>query len=123
MSSEQQPQIIAEDGVTIVSFANTVKMINEDYVAVATAAMLEAAERDPPLLVVDLDGIEFFSSSFIEALFRTWNRMKKRSGRFAICNLYPYCLEVLEITNLHSLWTICNTRQEAIDAVKSADQS
>ena len=120
MSSDRKPRIITDQGVTVITFENAVKMINEDVVSEAGPVFLEAAERDPPLVVVDLDGVEFFSSSFIEVLFRLWSRLNKRSGRFAICNVFPYCREVLQITNLDSLWAICNSRSEGIAAVKAA---
>lgn len=120
MSSDREPRILTEQGVTVITFDATVKMINEDVVNEAGPVFLEAAECNPPLVVVDLEGIEFFSSSFIEVLFRLWSRLNKRSGQFAVCNLFPYCREVLQITNLDSLWTLCDSRAEAIAALKSA---
>lgn len=114
MSAHPRPQLLQEQGVTIVAFGDGFKTINEDHVPDAGEVLVKATEQDPPLLVIDLDGVEFFSSSFIEVLFRVWNRLKKRHGHFALCNLFPYCKEVLKITNLHTLWKICGTRAEAI---------
>lgn len=45
---------------------------------------------------------------------------KEGQGRFAICGLQPYCREVLEVTNLHHLWILTDTREEAIRKVKEA---
>ena len=78
-------------------------------------------DAEPPLVVLDLTHVEFFSSSFIELMFRLLKRLKSRGGKLAICNLHPYCREVLEITNLHTLWPLADTREEAITELKSAN--
>lgn len=118
MSTHPRPHLLVEDGVTVVLFGDALKTINEDYLSDIGEVMLQAAEADPPQVVVDMSGVQFFSSSFIEVIFRLWNRLNKRQGRFALCNLFPYCVEVLKITNLHTLWKICGTRADAIAWVK-----
>ncbi|MFV0442942.1 MAG: STAS domain-containing protein [Planctomycetaceae bacterium] len=105
--------------MTVVVFGPEFKTINEDLVPSSGEAMMQAAEMDPPLVVVDLDGVEFFSSSFIEMLFRLWSRLNKREGRFALATLSPNCREILEVTNLQRLWKVCPTRMEAIVWLKS----
>jgi anti-anti-sigma regulatory factor len=86
------------------------------------AALLEKAEEaDPPLVVLDLSHTTFFGSSFIEILFRLWNRLQaKPGGGFAICGLTSYCLEVLKVTHLDTLWRLYPTRDEAIRALTSS---
>lgn len=120
MTPHPQPVLTQQDGVTVVTLDPRIKAINEVVLADIGQALLKAAEAAPPLVVVDLAGIDFFSSSFIELMFRIWNRLKNRQGRFAICNLHPYCREVLEITNLHTLWTLSESRTDAIAALKTA---
>jgi len=93
-------------------------MIDESVLPLLDKALLAAAEQGQPLLTLDLQGTEFFSSSFIELLFRIWNRIKAREGRFAICNLHPYCRQVLEITNLHRIWLLVGSRADAVHALK-----
>lgn len=100
--------------MTIVTFGSAFKTVHEDYLLEVGETLMQAADLDPPLLVLDLQGVEFFSSSFIEILFRLWNRVNKRKGRFVLCELYPYCREILKITHLQTLWKICDTRAQAI---------
>ena len=119
MSPHPQPVLTQQEGVTVITLDPPIKAINEDVLGDISPVLLKAAEADPPLVVMDLAGVDFFSSSFIELMFRIWNRLKNRHGRFAICNLHPYCREVIEITNLHTLWTLSDTRPEAIAALKS----
>jgi hypothetical protein len=50
-----------------------------------------------------------------------WNRLQtKPAGNFAICGLTPYCLEVLKITHLDTLWRIFPQRGEAVRALEAA---
>jgi anti-anti-sigma factor len=115
----QAPTLTTQDEVTVVNFGQSVKSISESVIPVVTDPMLAAGDAEPPLVVLDLQHVEFFSSSFIELMFRLWKRLKSRDGRLAICNLHPYCREVIEITNLDSLWTICSTRDEAVATLKA----
>jgi anti-sigma B factor antagonist len=104
--------------VTIVSFGPEPLSITEDIIADVSEILLEATHCTPPKLVVDLEHVEFFSSTFIETLFRVWNRMKAQErGAFALCNLHPYCLEILTITNLHTVWNIYDSREAALAAM------
>ncbi len=64
-------------------------------------------------LLVDLSHTKFFGSSFIEVLFRVWNRVNQAGGKFAICGLNSYCREVLQITHLDTVWKTFANRLEA----------
>jgi hypothetical protein len=39
-------------------------------------------------------------------------------GRLSLCGLTSYCREVVEITHLDQLWSIFETRDEAVGALK-----
>lgn len=110
------------EGVRVISFGPDMLNIREDVIPDVTAHLLEASQAEPPRLVVDMSHVEFFSSSFIEVLFQVWNRIKSRDGgRFALCCLHPYCCEILTITNLHTVWSLYETREEAVRAVAAND--
>ncbi|MBX3441272.1 MAG: STAS domain-containing protein [Planctomyces sp.] len=116
-----KPETIVLDGVTQVVFGPDYRMITEELIPAATEALLQAASPPTMRLVIDLRQTEFFGSSFIEILFRVWKRLKERNGRFALLNSNPYCLEVLKVTHLDSLWPICDALEEAVAATKQAD--
>ncbi|QDU40326.1 STAS domain protein [Maioricimonas rarisocia] len=116
------PDIQHEDGVTVVVFGQDFDSIGEDRIDAVADVLTQAAAQQTAGVVIDLSHTSFFGSSFIEQLFRLWNRMKKEGqGRFAICGLQPYCREVLEVTNLHQLWILTDTRAEAIHEIKNAE--
>lgn len=102
-------------GVTVAVFRNSYAQIDESQMEIVNRSLMELGSIEPPALVLDLSHVEFFGSSFIEAMFRVWKRLQGRSGaQFAICGLKPYCREVLEITHLDKLWPLYATRDEAL---------
>ena len=69
---------------------------------------------DSPVLM-DLTNVEFFGSSFIEVMFRIWNKRKSKGEHaFGICGLTVDCRQILEVTNLTSVWDVYDTREEAL---------
>ena len=116
------PRIEVRDGVTIVTFGPEYKSIDEMLVGTVTEAMSAVGQSDPPLFCVDLSHTTFFGSSFIEQLNRAWTQLKTRSGHMAISGLQEYCREVLEITNLDSVWILVATQDDAVRELKSRYQ-
>ena len=118
MSADGRPQVLQQDGVTIVAFQDAFRRITEDRIAQINEPMAEAAKADPPKILIDLAPIEFFSSSFIEVLFRVWEQIKEKDGAvLAICGLAPYCHEILQVTNLDNLWDVYDSREAALSAM------
>ena len=65
-----------------------------------------------------MSAVKFFGSSFIEVLYRLWKAVQAKNGQFVIAGLHPYCLEVLEVTNLDKLWTLVPDRESGLAALK-----
>ena len=59
--------------------------------------------------------MRYFGSSFIEALIRVWNHLNARpGGRMSLCGLTSNCREVVGLTHLDQLWSVFETREEAV---------
>lgn len=117
-----RPEVTKQDGVTVVVFGRELKNITEDRIPMVSEALLEAGDADPPLVALDLSTVEFFSSSFIEVVFRLWNRLNRSTeGRLALCGLTQYCREVLEVTNLDELWTTYPDRESGVAALRQGE--
>jgi len=116
------PSVTCEDGVTVITLGPEYETLEETELETLKGALLEVAERaDPPLIVFDLSQLRFFGSALIEALFRAWNQLKVRpGGRLSLCGLTSYCREVVEITHLDQLWSIFETRADAVSSLKQA---
>jgi anti-anti-sigma factor len=118
MAVLSKPELSADDGVTIVTFGPDYRNITEDVIPSVLETLLAVAGGDTRRVVVDLSNTEFFGSSFIEVLFRLWRRLSEHGGKFALCLSAPYCVEVLKVTHLDSLWPICPTLDQAVAAVR-----
>lgn len=77
----------------------------------------EATGADPPLLVLDLAATGFIGSSFIELMIRAMKRVRERGGAFALCQVQPFCLDVLQTARLDVVFPRYSTRDEAIAAM------
>lgn len=77
-------------------------------------AVVEAAE--PPDVLIDLNDVEFLSSSVLGKLIRLLKRVREHNGRLRLCSIRPSILEVFEITQLHKVFEIYPDAQEAIKA-------
>ncbi len=79
----------------------------------------EAVCADPPLLVLDLADTGFVGSSFIELMIRAMKRVRERGGAFALCQVQPFCLDILQTARLDQVFPRYSTRDEAIAAVST----
>ena len=122
MASSEPFDVTVDSGVTIAAFRPEFSQLDESQVELISRKLTELVTGiTTSSLVLDLTNVEFFGSSFIEATFRTWKRLQGRPGaKFALCGLQPYCREVLEITHLDTLWTLCADRKEAVAQLTAA---
>lgn len=99
----------------LIEFPAELTHLDERVIDSVSRDLVEAAEAAPAgRMVLDLRSVEFFGSSFIEALFRAWNRLNRQEqGRLVLTGVQPYCREVLEVTHLDRLWPIEATRESA----------
>ena len=77
------PEVVVDGRVTVIALGPKYKIIDEHSLDSGLGETLIeiAVEATPPLVVLDLSETQFFGSSFIEVLFRVWNRLQGRSGR------------------------------------------
>lgn len=113
------PEIRKCGDVTVIAFGPQFESLDEGVLDKIREFVLESAKSaDPPKIVIDLSHTKFFGSSFIEVLFRVWNRVNGQpGGAFALAGLSPYCREVLEITHLDKLWPLHPNANDAVDGM------
>jgi len=124
MADQQLPEARLQNGVTIFTFGESLESIDDPVIQHISGYLVEQARNiTNPRIVFDMTRVKFFSSSFIELLFRVSNRLTSRGGDFAICGLSPYCLEILHVTNLDQLWKIFPDLQRAVAELTSTQKS
>ncbi len=72
-------------------------------------------------VVVDCNQMVYYGSAALGFFVRVWKRLRMQGGHMAFCNVSPDERQVLEVTRLDTLWSICGTRDEAIEAVQHED--
>ena len=111
--------VSVQDGATIVQLDPNYSAFNEPLLDELQEKLLALVKETPSLyLVIDFEETEYFSSVFFEVLFRAWKRTRERQGRFALCNLRPACLEILETAKLDTLWDIYPDLESALQATE-----
>ncbi|MFO1022341.1 MAG: STAS domain-containing protein [Planctomycetales bacterium] len=120
MADQPLPTLQQEKEVTVVTFGSELESIDESLLPGLGNYLAEQSRIvQPAAMIFDMTKVQFFSSSFIELLFRVSNKLASRGGKFAICGLTPHCAEVLHVTNLDRLWKIYPNRQAALEGLAS----
>ena len=70
--------------------------------------------------VVDLEQSAYFGTSMLQAMAAIWKRVRARGGKMAVCNVSDTGREILRVTRFDTLWPICSSQQEALEAVSSS---
>lgn len=119
MAEPQTPDIDVRHGVTVVQLGPHYDNLSDSLLDELQDVLLECARTaDPPKIVIDLSHTSFFGSSFLEILLQMWKELSEREGSaFALSGLNDNCAEVLNVTQLDSLWKIFATHQEAVDTL------
>lgn len=115
MADSTLVQITRDPAFLLIEFPGELTHLDERVIDTISRELVEAAESAPAgRMVLNLGSVEFFGSSFIEALFRAWNRLNRQEkGRLVLASVRPYCREVLEVTHLDRLWPIEETLESA----------
>ncbi|OPY42822.1 MAG: STAS domain protein [Methanoregulaceae archaeon PtaU1.Bin222] len=90
----------------------------------ATAPLLEnqlsgAIDGGDRKIVVDLSSVEYISSAGLRALLAAMKRLRALGGKMVLCSLHPYVKEVFDMTGFSRIFTMCNTRDEALISLRS----
>lgn len=121
MAESTFTKVVKHNEASVIVLNGLCKHVDETNVDQVGRELMDAVTAAvPPKVAVDLSATDFFGSSFIEVLFRLWNRLQhKPGGKLVLVGLRPYCREVLEITHLDKLWAICETQADAVTALSA----
>ena len=116
------PSVTREQGVTVITLGPEHEHLDDAELENLKGVLLNTAvEADLPLVVLDLSRLGYFGSSFIEALICVWKHLNARpGGRMSLCGLTANCREVVGITHLDQLWSVFDTREEAVRSLRKA---
>jgi anti-sigma B factor antagonist len=65
-------------------------------------------------VIVDFSAVTYIDSSGLATLIEMFQRLKKINGRLRFCNMEQKIKNVFEITKLHKLFDIADSRENAL---------
>ena len=69
-------------------------------------------------VVIDFVKVSYFGTTMLGAMHNVWKIVREGGGRMVLCNVSAVGSEILRIAGFDTLWPICDSRDEALEAVK-----
>jgi anti-anti-sigma factor len=113
-------QIERVGATMVVSPQRSVTSLSDDDVKDELGGLLEVLESgEVQNIVFDFGGIEYCGSSMLEAMRRLWKSLPKGKGRLMVCGVNSVIRDILRVTRFDTLWTIFDTREDALKAAEA----
>jgi len=112
-------EMTIEGEVGIVEFkAPTITDV--DAISLVSRQIKEFIEREhPKILVVDFEGVKFFSSQLLGLLLRVRSKLDVYGGEVLISAINPQLYRVFKITNLDNIFRFFPDKEGAIEALST----
>lgn len=69
-------------------------------------------------VLVDMEKATFFGSVLLGALNTIFRQVRQQGGKLVLCNLSGVGQEVVHVARFDTLWIVCTTREEALQALR-----
>ncbi len=107
-----------DDTVILIPLVDLGELEYERIQTDAQTVFQRLAKAHAKNVVVDFCKTDYYGSTALGFFVRLWKRAKTQGGHMAFSNVSPLEREILEVTKLDTLWSICGSRDEAVAAVK-----
>lgn len=81
------------------------------------AEILQLLHTDARNVIIDFHRTDYYGSTALSFFVKLWKRVRSNGGRMAFCHVSAHEREILELTKLDTLWSLCPTRSDAIRTV------
>ena len=113
-------EIVHEDDVVIMTPVSDLRELDFGTTEKSASKVFDLlAEKKAKHVVIDLSKTDYYGSTALGFSVKLRKRVADQGGQMAICNISKHELEVLQVTRLDELWPICDSREAAIEAVRS----
>lgn len=115
---EESPRlnISTEGDVTTVEFSDRKILDEVNIMQIGDRLNALVAEVEKPKFLLDFLSVAHMSSSALGVLITLHKRIREKGGQLRLCNIEPAIYEVFAITRLNEIFTICDSRQEAMES-------
>jgi anti-anti-sigma factor len=98
-----------EEG-TVLSIAGRMDATTAPEIEKGLLALVDGGEKR---LVIDLKDLEYISSAGLRSLLALAKRLKAEQGNMVFANLQGHVMDVFKISGFYSLFTICDSVDDA----------
>ena len=118
--AEEKPQLNVSRSRDVIVVQLADRKILDEMSIMQIGEQLNAlvAEADHPRMVLDFTNVGHMSSSALGMLITLHKRIREKDGQLRFCCIQSSIYEVFVITRLNEIFQICQTQQEALDAIE-----
>jgi anti-anti-sigma factor len=111
------------DGACVVRLSGPeYSALDAEKLAAVRDLLLELASlRQVSCLVLDLSNVHYLGAAFAGTLLEAWQQLHKRSRPFALCELTPFCAQLISRLCLDKLFPIYSTQRAALVALNHTE--
>lgn len=106
---------IDQNGAICVRFRDR-KIVDMEQIEAMSEELARLSAGEGSRMVLNLDGVEFLSSSALNKLVALERKLRVRDGRLALCSLTSTVKDVFSITKLGDIFCIHEDESAAIAA-------
>lgn len=103
-----------ENGITILSIEGNLDADGTLAMEEKVVGLLEGGET---CLLFDFSGLDYINSSGLRVLVLAYQRLKKASGKVAICGIKDYIQEVFEVSGYDKIFPLYPNKNDAISGM------
>lgn len=101
-----------ENGVAVLNVAGSLGADETQNLEEAVVGLLEKGETR---LLFDFSDLDYINSSGLRILVLAYQRLKKASGKVAICGVKDYIREVFEVSGYDKIFSMYSDRSDALN--------
>ena len=103
-----------ENGVTVLAVDGTLDADGTQAMEDKVVGLLESGET---CLLFDFSGLDYINSSGLRVLVLAYQRLKKTSGKVAICGAKDYIQEVFEVSGYDKIFPLYPDKDDAVSSM------
>lgn len=115
------PQIfdarVEGDTLVVLSLGSAGSLAGDEMAYELTGILDQFEQSELRSAVIDLRNSPYFGTAMLQVMTAIWKRVRARHGKMAVCGVSDTGLEILKVTRFDTLWPICDTQEDALQAV------
>jgi anti-sigma B factor antagonist len=117
--AEQILEIEQHGEVVFVTPIADLRELDYQQIEAAAEQVLKLLEQnDARHVIMDFHKTDYYGSTALAFFVNVWKTVRRHGGHMAFCGVSQHERQILTLTRLDTLWSICDTREEALDAVQ-----